>query len=143
MYAIKVQVNGNKPVIGGADDLCVLTAILTLSGKLGSASQPLRDDGTVDFTFRLGGLTARAEGVQDEHLVWLERSELKPGDKLTFEVIETDTADPVESGSDAEERANDERSYFEHCKQAYFDLREKYESGDFPASSSGVAQIDT
>jgi hypothetical protein len=136
MYAIRTQINNDKPIVGGANDLGVLTAILTLAGKLGSTSQPLRDDGTADFTFRLGGLTSRGEGMQDEHLVWLETRDLKPGDKLTLEVIETNIVDPVESGSDADERANDERSYFEHCKQAYFELREKYEGNNNPSSQN-------
>lgn len=127
MYAIQVQINNAKVTIGGADDLCVLSAILTLTGRLGSASRPHRDDGSVDLTFRLGGLTARGPGIEDEHLVWLEDNELKLGDKLTFQIVETDSPSPVESGSKAEERANDERSYYEHCKRAYFEMREKYE----------------
>jgi hypothetical protein len=127
MYAIRVQINNAQPVVGGAGDLSVLSAILTLTGKLGSGSRPHRDDGSVDFTFRLGGLTSRGPGVEDEHLVWLEDNELKLGDKLTFEIVESESPSTVESGSKAEERANDERSYYEHCKRAYFEMREKYE----------------
>ena len=127
MYAIKVQINDNSTVVGGASDLSVLSGILTLTGKLGNASCPHRDDGTADFTFRLGGLTARGPGIEDEHLVWLEDNELKLGDKLTFEIVETNSPSAVESGSKAAERANDERSYFEHCKRAYFEMRPKYE----------------
>jgi hypothetical protein len=127
MYAVRVQLNESTVVVGGAGDLSVLSAILTLSGKLGSASCPHRDDGTVDMTFRLGGLTSRGPGIEDEHLAWLEERDLKPGDKLTLEIVETDTPDPVESGRKAEERANDEKAYFEHCKRAYFEMREKYE----------------
>ncbi len=104
MYAIKVQVNSNWPVIGGAKDLSVLSAILTLAGKLGEASHPHRGDKTVDFTFRLGGLTSRGPGVEDEHLVWLEERDLKLGDRLTFEIVETEAPSAIESGSKAEER---------------------------------------
>jgi hypothetical protein len=127
MYAFKVQINGQEPLVGGAEDLSVLTAIVTATGKLGSASFPQRDDGTKDIDFRLGGLTARGEGKKDEHLTWLEATALKPGDRISIEIVETDTADPVVGGKEAEERAHDERAYFEHCRRAYLELREKYE----------------
>jgi len=126
MYAVKVQINNEPPVVGGAQDLCVLSAILTLTGKLGFNAKPARDDGSVDLSFRLGGLTARGEGQEDEHLVWLEKHELKVGDKLTLEILNSESADPVESGSKAQQRADDERAYYEHCKRAYLEMREKY-----------------
>src|SRR5215203_5800052 len=81
MYAFKVQVNDEAPVVGGAEDLGVLTAIVTATGKLGSASFPRHDDGTRDIDFRLGGLTARGSHGKDEHLTWLEAGGLKPGDR--------------------------------------------------------------
>ena len=129
MFAFRVQLNDGHPVVGGANDLGVLTTTITAVGKLGPASRPHRDDGTVDVSLRLGGLTSRGPGVPDEHLVWFEARDLKPGDRISLEVIETDTPDPVESGSEAEERANDERAYYEHCKRAYFEMREQYEGG--------------
>ncbi len=128
MFALKVQINDSDAVTGGAIDLGVLNAILTCTGKLGPSSVPSRDDETHDFTFRLGGLTSRAKGVVDEHLVWMERRELKVGDKVTVQIVETNDVDPVRSGREAEEAAQDERAYFEHCKQAYLDLRGKYET---------------
>lgn len=129
MYAVRVQINDGPVVTGGASDLSVLSAILTLCGKLGPTSHPLRgdEDEPPDFTFRLGGLTAREKGNDDEHLVWLEENSLRLGDKLTLEIVETNQADPVESGTKAEERSNDERSYYEHCKHAYFEMKSKYE----------------
>jgi hypothetical protein len=130
MFALKVQINEDTPVTGGAKDLGVLSAILTCAGKLGPASVPGRNDETHDFTFRLGGLTSRAKGEVDEHLVWLEYRELKLGDRLTIQIVETDKVDAVCSGREAEEAADDERAYFEHCKQTYLDLRGKYESED-------------
>jgi hypothetical protein len=128
MYAFKVQVNDGEPLVGGAEDLSVLTAILTATGKLGSASFPHRDDGTRDIDFRLGGLTARGTGNKDEHLTWVEARGLKPGDRVAIEIVETEVANPVIGGSEAQESAHDERQYFEHCKRAYLELREKYES---------------
>ena len=128
MYALKVRINDQQPVIGGSDDLGVLSAIVTGTGKLGPNSCSNRDDGTQEFSFRLGGLTSRPEGVVDEHLVWLTHEELKPGDTITVEIIEADHADPIVSGEEAQQRQDDEREYFEHCKRAYFEMRSKYET---------------
>lgn len=128
MFALKVRINNQKPVIGGADDLGVLSAIVTGTGKLGSNSCPSSDDEAQDFTFRLGGLTSRPQGTLDEHLVWLTHEELKPGDTITVEIIETDQVDPVISGEEAQQRKDDEREYFEHCKRVYFEMRSKYEA---------------
>ncbi|MFZ6818602.1 hypothetical protein [Undibacterium sp. Ji22W] len=128
MYALKVQVNERTPIVGGTEDLGVLSAILSCSGKLGSATNSRGRDDTKDFSFRLGGLTARFDGVQDEHLVWLEDNNLALGDRVTIEIVEVNLADPIIRGQEAETRAEDERAYFEHCKRTYFEMREKYES---------------
>ncbi len=130
MFALKVQINDTRPVIGGADDLGVLSAILTCSGRLGPSSIPSYEDETQDFHFRLGGLTSRPKGKTDEHLVWLEHRHLKVGDKVLVEIVETEEVDIVRTGTEAQEAADDERVYFEHCKQTYFDLRDKYEPKD-------------
>ena len=128
MYALKVKINDQAVVIGGADDLGVLSAILTCTGKLGPLSVPSRGDETQDFSFRLGGLTSRPEGETDEHLVWLQNDTLKVGDTVTVQIIEVDAADPVISGEEAQQREDDEREYFNHCKRAYFEMRDKYEN---------------
>ena len=128
MYALKVSINEKSPVIGGADDLGVLTAIVTCSGKLGAASVSARDDETQDFSFRLGGLTSRQKGTPNEHQTWLTNNELKLGDKITIEIVETENPDPVISGKVAEQREHDERKYFDHCKRAYLEMRSKYET---------------
>jgi hypothetical protein len=127
MLAFRVQVDSHPAVTGGASDLGVLTATISAVGKLGPTSRPHRDDGTVDVSFRLGGLTSRGSDARDEHLVWFEARELKPGSKVVIEIVETETPDPVQSGTQAEERALDEKAYFEHCKRAYLEMREQYE----------------
>jgi hypothetical protein len=127
MLAIRVQLNDQEPVTGGALDLGVLTTTITAVGQLGPNTRRRRADEEIDVDLRLGGLTSRGPGIQDEHLVWLEAHELKPGDRIVVEIIETETPDPVQSGSAAKERADDERAYFEHCKRAYIEMREKYE----------------
>lgn len=126
MYALEIAINGQQTVTAGAPDRCVLSAGISLMGKLGPQAAPRRDDGTVDLTLRLGGLTARANGATDEHLDWL-RADLQTGDVVTIRILETGHADPVISGHEAERMADDERAYFEHCKKAYLEMREKFE----------------
>ncbi len=127
MYAFKVSLNGQTPVIGGATDLGVLTAILTGTGTLGPNSVPHRSGQGREFTFRLGGLTSRASDQADEHVTWLDLEQLGVGDSLTIEIVETQSADPICQGEAAEEHEFDERAYFEHCKKGYLSLRGKYE----------------
>ena len=60
MLALKVQLNDETPVTGGADDLGVINALVTGVGTLGPLSKPFNDDGSPpDFHLRLGGLTSR------------------------------------------------------------------------------------
>jgi hypothetical protein len=130
MLAFQVQLNDEPPVIGGAIDLGVLTTTITAVGLLGPSTRRRRDDEGIDIEVRLGGLTSRGPGIQDEHFVWLKAHELKPGDKVLVEIVETETPDPVQSGSAAQERADDQRAYYEHCKSVYFEMREMYEGNE-------------
>lgn len=128
MYALKVRINEEAPIIAGADDLSVLNATVNCVGKLGSASRPMREDEPADVFISVGGLTSRASDVPDEHLNWISQKPLKIGDLISVEVVETSSADAPISGKEAEKRKHDEREYFEHCKKAYLKLREKYEA---------------
>ncbi|MDQ2822575.1 MAG: hypothetical protein M3Y65_19725 [Pseudomonadota bacterium] len=128
MYALKVRINEEAPIIAGADDLSVLNATVNCVGKLGSASRPMREDEPADVFISVGGLTSRASDVPDEHLNWISQKPLKIGDLISVEVVETSSADAPISGKEAEKRRHDEREYFEHCKKAYLKLREKYEA---------------
>jgi hypothetical protein len=126
VFAFKVTVNNQSPVVGGTEDLGVLTAILTATGKLGSKSVPMRGDESRDFTFRLGGLTSRPKGEPNEHLVWLVADELKLGDVVTVEIVEAGSASPVINKE--EEQHDYERDHFDRCKRVYLELRSKYEA---------------
>lgn len=128
MIALRVSINGQTPVIGGADDLSVLSAIVTATGTLGPNTRPVRPDQEgVSIDFRLGGLTSRAVGVANEHLVWLEGLKLNPGDSMLIEVLETSSADPIASSSIAEANEEYERELFEFARKNYFALKDKYE----------------
>ncbi|MFZ6769962.1 hypothetical protein ACO0LM_23150 [Undibacterium sp. Di26W] len=128
MYALKISINGGTPIVAGGEDLVVLNTIIDGTGKLGSQANSRRGDDTYDFAVSVGGLTARNENQTDEHLRWLSQMPLQVGDTVQIEIVETTVVDPVISGSEAKKMEDDERSYFEHCKKAYLDMRNKYES---------------
>ena len=102
MLAFRVQLNDKEPVTAGSPDLTVLTTTITAVGQLGPKTQRRRSDTEMDIDLRIGGLTARGSDIQDEHLIWLEAHELKPGDRIVVEIIETETPDAVQSGSAAQ-----------------------------------------
>lgn len=127
MYALKVQINDQPAVVGGADDLGVLSAIVNCGGKLGADTVPSPLNEAPYFEISLGGLTSRGKGVTDEHVRWLSSNTLMSGDVVTVTIIETDLADPVISGVAAQKHEDDEQDFYEHCKKVYFSLRDKYE----------------
>ncbi len=77
----------------------------------------------------MGGLTSRGEGEEDEHHVWVERTELSVGDVVTVRFVEVSEADDEVSASSAGGNMNEmnERRWYEMAKEVYFDLKEKYE----------------
>jgi hypothetical protein len=127
MYALKVQVNSENPIVAGAPDLGVLNAIINCVGPLGEAARKARDSEETDLFLSVGGLTSRLHDLPDEHLRWASNRSLQVGDIVRVEIVETDSADPPEDAREAEKRQQDEREYFEHCKKVYLELREKYE----------------
>lgn len=129
MYAFKIRINDEAPVIAGADDLGILNATVTCAGKLGSGSQLGREDEPADVSMTVGGLTSRAADVPDEHLHWISQKPLGIGDVISVEVVNLLEADAPISGKEAEKRNHDEREYFEHCKKVYLSLYDKYEGG--------------
>jgi len=102
MFALKVRINEEQPIVAGAEDLGVLNAIVACTGVLGALSHPSRSDEEQEFHCHLGGLTSRAPGSADEHVRWLQRWDLRVGDRVTIEIIETTRADPVADSSPAQ-----------------------------------------
>jgi hypothetical protein len=124
MLALRVTINDEKTVIAGAEDLSVLSAIVSLAGKLGKKARD-RGRGKPDMHLHVGGLTARGKRRKDEHLRWTPHLKLKIGDGVAIELIKTTkTNRPVER-TPAEIR--DERSYFKYLKKQYLELKTKYE----------------
>src|SRR5262245_11275498 len=96
MRALRVTINDRTPVVAGADDLDVLSLIVSCVGALGSTARSPRGKDHDERTLNLGGLTSRGDGVPDEHVDWLPKIPLKVGDRIQAELIETDSPDPID-----------------------------------------------
>ncbi len=130
MIAVEVRLNDEVLVVAGTDDLSVLSAIINASGRLGPESHGTKfEDQDYDLSFRVGGLTSRGDGVEDEHPVWIERSQLSVGDVVSVRFVEVSEADAAVSASSAGGNMNEtsERRWYEMAKEAYFELKDKYE----------------
>jgi hypothetical protein len=124
MFALRVTKNDEKTVVAGAEDLSVLSAMVTLTGKLGAkAVDPGR--GKPDMFMRVGGLTARGKRRKDEHLRWTPHVKLKVGDRVLIELTKVAKSSRVVERTAAERR--DERAYFKQLKKQYLELKKKYE----------------
>jgi len=130
MIAVEVSLNNEKLAVAGADDLCVLSTIVNATGKLGPKSHGTKfEDSQFDLSLRVGGLTSRGNGLEDEHPVWVERMNLSVGDVVTVRLVETSAVDESVSASSAGGNVDEmnERRMFEMAKEAYFKLKDKYE----------------
>ena len=125
MYALRLTINKRKPVVAGAKDLAVLSAVLSLVGRLGPETAGHR--GRPSMHVHLGGLTARPDNNADEHLNWLPHTKLKVGDRVLVEIIETDSVGRVVDRSRARDK-NDERHFYRELKKQYLKLKKKYEA---------------
>jgi hypothetical protein len=93
MIGLAVYLNGKRMTVAGADDLCVLNAIVNAVGELGASTVRVGKRRSVDLHLSVGGLTRRAEGKQDEHLRWTKQRRLKIGDKISVQIVQTDKPD--------------------------------------------------
>ena len=80
MIAFVISVNGQRIGTIGVGDSGVLGAHVSWSGHSG-------EPGNLDLG--IGGLDSRT----DEHIRWPDPPEIKVGDTITIQVIETDTVD--------------------------------------------------
>ena len=125
MYALRITINEKRPVVAGSDDLSVLSAIVTLCGRLGKRTAGRR--GVPDMFLHLGGLTDRGKKAPNEHVDWLPHTELKVGDRIVVELIKTEKPHRIVRRHLAETPRDLERAYFEQLKKEYLKLKKKYE----------------
>ena len=84
--ALRIEINGKQIAVAGAENLSLLSGQI----GLGSGSSKSIDAGKI--TFSVIGL--ELTGAQPRQLTWGDGVQLKPGDKVTFEVVETENPTP-------------------------------------------------
>jgi hypothetical protein len=106
MIAFEVKLNGKRICIAGAEDLCVLSANISASGKLGLKTVPARpdDESARDLFYSVGELTRRPDPKKDVHLRWKSVAPLRVGDILEVRVLQVGKADRPKSRIKAERR---------------------------------------
>ena len=110
MIAFEVSLNGERVCVAGADDLGVLSTIVTASGKLGKNTVPTTpDEACAEVYYSVVGLTSRRDQEKDVHLRWKSVEALQIGDVVQVKVIETGKADHPKSRTRAKPRRNKTR----------------------------------
>jgi len=109
MIAMAVYLNRKKLTVAGADDLCVLNAIVNAVGKLGKSTAQISKRRKADLWLSVGGLTRRSSGAEDEHLRWIGHKRLRIGDKITVRLVRTDRPNKRESATVAARSAAKQR----------------------------------
>ena len=104
MIPFEVKRNGKRICIAGAEDLCVLNAIVTACGKLGDKTgfQGGPDDVVPELFYSVGGLTRRRDPKKDVHFSWKSVGRLRLGDSLEVKIVEVRRADRPKSRKKAE-----------------------------------------
>jgi hypothetical protein len=105
MIALEVRKNGKRVCIAGAEDLAVLSAHISASGKLGKKTVPARPDQTTgEIQYSVGGLTARPDPNKDVHVNWKSVAPLRVGDVIEVRILETDKCDRATTRTKAKRR---------------------------------------
>jgi hypothetical protein len=68
MIGLTVYLNNKKLAVAGADDLCVLNAIVNAVGELGKSTTRVGKRRTLDLWLSVGGLTRRPKRTEHERL---------------------------------------------------------------------------
>ena len=86
MPVMDLIVNGKPVSTAGADDLCVLSVVVSAVGRIGSRAQDakVRRRG-MDIACNLGGMTSRSTEPRNIHLEWA-RVQLKVGDEVRLQI---------------------------------------------------------
>jgi hypothetical protein len=105
MIALEVTLNGKRMCVAGAEDLAVLSTIISAGGKLGRKTVPARpDDPTFDIYYSVGGLTSRPDPKKDVHVNWKSIAPLKVGDVIQVRILETMKVDRAVSRKKAKQK---------------------------------------
>jgi hypothetical protein len=101
MIGLAVYLNGKKLTVAGAEDLGVLNAIVNAVGTLGRTTAAYRKKRQVHLNLTVGGLTRRLNGLEDEHLRWINLRPLRVRDRVPVRIVRTTRADKHQSAHSA------------------------------------------
>ncbi len=87
--ALRIEVNGELVAVAGADGLSTLCASLGFSADKGKTLD------SPEAMFMVMGLAV--DNPQPRSLTWAEGVKLKMGDKVTFELVETEDPSPPDN----------------------------------------------
>ena len=108
MIALEVSLNGKRVCVAGAEDLAVLTTVVSAVGKLGKKTVPAwPGQASGEIHYSVGGLTARQDPKMDVHVRWKSIDPLRVGDVIQVRILETDKADPARSRQRAKPRSGE------------------------------------
>jgi hypothetical protein len=85
--ALRIEINGKQIAVAGAENLSLLSGQVALAA--GSSGRGI-DLGKI--VFNVIGLDVA--GTRPRQLTWGEGVQLKPGDRVTFEIVETESPTP-------------------------------------------------
>ena len=128
---LDVFVNGEKFTVAGEESLCVLSAHVAASGKLGTESHgvPPSTDAPADISLSVSGLTNRGPRKRDEHMNWGPRLKLRVGDEVRISVRDGDNYESPRRRTPAQDYPSSSlsaRKRFLDARSLYFRLRRRY-----------------
>lgn len=135
MLAFQIFINGRKVSVAGAEDLGVLSAIVSAIGKLGkNASNRKKNRKDFNVWLTVGGLACRKKKSQDEYLQWVKQKKIKIGDRIEIRVCKTNKAEPFIANNP---KSLEQQEWYQYktAKSQYFKLRKKFEKKKIKKSS--------
>jgi hypothetical protein len=122
MIAFRIKLNGRKIVTAGLPGNHVLSAITSSVVRAPGAVKPSRRRRLSHrkVKFELGGLWTTPDGAK-EHVSWTDILSLKPGDRLSLEVLETVKVDQPSHRTrmEADYQEKSEKQYLGYLKKKY------------------------
>jgi hypothetical protein len=124
MIAFEIWIDGQKACTAGVTPsgvTSVVTSWVRRPSHDPESGEPVGHRFEEELTLDVGGLTHDPDGAS-VYLSWL-RQPLRPGQRITVAVVETEAADPPPSRSreDPAGAAQRKREYYERLKREYGD----------------------
>jgi hypothetical protein len=122
MIAFEISIDGRNACTAGVSPAGVTSVIATWVRRPArdpASGDVIQDRFEEELTLDVGGLTHDPDGAL-VHLRWL-RQALRPGQRVTLTVVDTEAADPPQSREreDPTRAAERKREYYERLKREY------------------------